>query len=153
VHRRRSAEPVGGLLGIGSGVAGAWRSGAARNVFAWGLLTNAAFAIGVTISILLGWPIVGVVVATLLGRSHDWRQDPEQRSRYALASWLWVGAFVARLAVQVPLYLNAEAGWLGAARLVMGLPLWALVLWVTWVLVNPRGVPGDRRGRPDRPTS
>lgn len=153
VQRTPVTQAVGGLLGIGIGAVWAWRSGAAENFFAWGLLTNAAFAVGVTISILLGWPIVGVVVATLLGRSHDWRQDPEQRSRYALASWLWVGAFVARLAVQVPLYLNAEAGWLGAARLVMGLPLWALVLWVTWVLVNPRGAPADRRGRPDRPTS
>lgn len=138
VQRTPVTQAIGGLLGIGIGAIWAWRSGEAENFFAWGLLTNAGFAIGVTISILVGWPIVGIVVSTLMGRSHDWRTDPEQRRRYALASWLWVGAFLLRLAVQVPLYLNAEAGWLGAARLVMGLPLWALVLWVTWVLVNPR---------------
>lgn len=145
VQRTPVTQAVGGLLGIGIGAIWAWRSGAAENFFAWGLITNAAFAIGVKISILAGWPIVGVVVATLFGRGHDWRADPEQRRRYTIASWLWVGAFVLRLAVQVPLYLNAEAGWLGAARLVMGLPLWALVLWVTWVLVNPRS---PRESRP-----
>lgn len=141
VQRTPVTQAVGGLLGIGIGAVWAWRSGAAENFFAWGLLTNAAFAVGVTISILVGWPVVGVIVATLFGRSHDWREDAERRKRYALASWLWVGVFVLRLAVQLPLYLNAEAGWLGAARLVMGLPLWALVLWVTWVLVNPRAAP------------
>ena len=113
-------QAVGGLLGIGIGAIWAWRSGAAENFFAWGLLTNAAFAVGVTISILAGWPVVGVIVATLFGRGHDWRDDPQQRRRYTIASWLWVAVFALRLAVQVPLYLNAEAGWLGAARLVMG---------------------------------
>lgn len=146
VQRTPVTQAVGGLLGIGIGAIWAWRSGAAENFFAWGLLTNAAFAVGVTISILVGWPIVGVIVATLFGRSHDWRSDPERRNRYALASWLWVGAFLLRLAVQVPLYLTAEVGWLGTARLVMGLPLWALVLWVTWVLVNPRA---EQRAHPD----
>lgn len=162
VQRTPVTQAVGGLLGIGIGAVWAWRSGAAENFFAWGLLTNAAFAVGVTISILAGWPVVGVIVATLFGRGHEWRADPEQRRRYTLASWLWVAAFTLRLAVQVPLYLNAEAGWLGAARLVMGLPLWALVLWVTWVMVNPRtdrdpeslpAAPEARPGPQDPPTS
>ena len=56
--------------------------------------------------------------------------------RYDAATWLWVGLFGARLAVQVPLYLDGSVGWLGTARLVMGIPLWALVLWLTWVLVR-----------------
>ncbi len=138
VQRTPVTQAVGGLLGIAIGAIWAWRSGEASNFFAWGLITNAAFAVGVTISILARWPVVGVVVATLLGTGHGWRADPEQRRRYTWASWMWVGVFVLRLAVQLPLYLSAEAAWLGTARLVMGLPLWALVLWLTWILVNPR---------------
>ena len=57
--------------------------------------------------------------------------------RYMLATALWCGAFLLRLAVQVPLWLADEVPWLGTARLVMGLPLWALVLWVTWLLIRP----------------
>ncbi|MEK8228829.1 DUF3159 domain-containing protein [Oerskovia sp. M15] len=56
--------------------------------------------------------------------------------RYALATWLWVGMFALRLAVQVPLFYSAEVAWLGTARLVMGIPLWALTLWATWLLVR-----------------
>ncbi len=55
------------------------------------------------------------------------------------ATWLWVAMFGLRLAVQVPLYLGASVGWLGTARLVMGVPLWALTLWVTWLLVRTPG--------------
>lgn len=56
--------------------------------------------------------------------------------RYQAATWLWVGMFVLRLAVQVPLYVTGTVGWLGTARLVMGIPLFALTLWVTWLLVR-----------------
>ena len=56
--------------------------------------------------------------------------------RYTAATWLWIGLFAVRLAVQVPLYLDGDVGWLGTARLVMGIPLWALVLWLTWILVR-----------------
>ena len=138
VQRTPITQAVGGLLGIGIGAVWAWRSGEAQNFFAWGLITNAVFAVGVTISILVRWPVVGVIMATLFGKPHTWRQDPALLRRYALASWLWVGAFLLRLAVQVPLYVGGDTSWLGAARLLMGLPLWALVLWVTWVMVNPR---------------
>jgi hypothetical protein len=67
-----------------------------------------------------------------------WREDRELVRRYALATWVWVAMFGLRLAVQVPLYLDHSVGWLGTARLVMGLPLWGLTLWVTWVLIPHR---------------
>ncbi|GAA4832466.1 DUF3159 domain-containing protein [Luteimicrobium xylanilyticum] len=67
-----------------------------------------------------------------------WRADRELVRRYAWATWVWVAMFGLRLAVQVPLYLDHSVGWLGTARLVMGLPLWGLTLWVTWILIPHR---------------
>lgn len=64
------------------------------------------------------------------------------------ATWLWIALFVARLAVQVPLYLDASTAWLGTARLVMGVPLWALALWITWLLVRERPAPAAPPGQP-----
>ncbi|QOR72706.1 DUF3159 domain-containing protein [Ruania alkalisoli] len=139
IGRTPVTQAVGGLAGVAIGAVWAWRSGEASDFFAWGLLVNAGFAVGVLASILLRWPVVGVLVALLTGQDQRWRTDHTLRRRYTRASWLWFGAFAARLAVQVPLYLQAEAGWLGTARLVMGLPLWALVLWITWLWVRPRG--------------
>ncbi len=65
-----------------------------------------------------------------------WRTDRLVMRRYTVATWLWVAMFALRLAVQVPLFLGGEVGWLGTARIVMGIPLWALVLWLTWAMVR-----------------
>lgn len=139
VARTPVTQALGGLVGVLVGVVWAWRSGEAEDYFALGLWTNAAYAAGLLISVLARWPVVGVVVALLRNEGFTWRTGPALRGtyrRYRLATWLWVALFVARLAVQLPLYLQAEVAWLGTARLVMGVPLWALTLWATWVLVR-----------------
>ncbi|SEE03805.1 DUF3159 domain-containing protein [Ruania alba] len=151
IGRTPLTQAISGLVGVAIGAVWAWRSGEASDFFAWGLIVNIAFAVGVLISILVRWPVVGVLVATLTGQDTSWRTDRTLRRRYAAASWLWFGAFAARLAVQGPLYLNAAAGWLGTARLVMGVPMWALVLWITWLWVRPRGDAAESPDPPDRP--
>lgn len=139
VARTPLTQAAGGLVGVLVCVVWAWRTGEAQDYFAFGLWTNGAYAVVLTVALLVGWPLVGVVVSLLKGQDFSWRTDPAQRTRlvrYRLATALWIGMFVLRLAVQVPLFLQAEVAWLGTARLVMGLPLWGLTLWATWVLVR-----------------
>lgn len=150
VRRSPVTYALGGVLGVVIGAVWAWRSGEAGNYYVWGLITNAAFALATGVTLLLRRPLVGIVVSALgidpaldkpgtgeRALDLSWRHDPVRLRRYTLATVLWCGAFLLRLAVQVPLYLSTEVGWLGTARLVMGLPLWALVLWITWLLVRP----------------
>lgn len=141
ITRSPITQAVSGLLGVAIGAVWAWRTGEAADYYRWGLYVNLAWSVGVLVSIVARWPVVGVVVSLLFNRGFGWREDPVLRRRYALASWLWVAAFALRLAVQVPLYLDAQVGWLGTARLVMGLPMWALVLWITWLMVRRREAP------------
>ncbi|MEB4616175.1 DUF3159 domain-containing protein, partial [Leucobacter sp. M11] len=54
---------------------------------------------------------------------------------------VWVGLFAARLAVQVPLYLANNADLLGLARIVMGMPLFALVVLFTWLTLRRFAAP------------
>ncbi|MEN5072445.1 DUF3159 domain-containing protein [Isoptericola cucumis] len=75
-----------------------------------------------------------------------WRRDPDLVRRYTLATWFWAGLFAIRLAVKVPLYFAGDIGWLGTAHLVLGVPLWGLVLWLTWAVVR-----GAHDGAPARP--
>lgn len=158
-QRSPLTQALSGVLGVGIGVLWAWRSGRAEDYFAWGLLTNVAYLLAFVVSVLVRWPLVGVVVG--LFRSDGpmssqgswagavaWRADPELRRRYALATWLWAGMFALRLVVQVPLYLAGEVAWLGTAKLVMGVPLTALVLWLSWILVR-----GSTAARPAPPPS
>lgn len=152
VQRTPLTQALGGLLGVAVGVFWAWRSGDASDYFVVGLWTNAAYLAVLLVLTLLRWPVVGLVVEGLRAGfgspttgaddkpapvwSTAWRRDVSLMRRYMLATWLWVGLFAVRLAVQGPLYLTDQVGWLGTARLVMGIPLWALVLWGTWVLVR-----------------
>jgi hypothetical protein len=47
--------------------------------------------------------------------------------------------FVLRLLVQLPLYAADAVTALGAARLAMGVPLFGLTVWLSWLVL--RGVP------------
>ena len=49
---------------------------------------------------------------------------------------MWAGLFLLRLAVQVPLYFAGAVVALGVARTAMGLPLFALGIWLTWLMVR-----------------
>lgn len=152
ISRTPLTQALGGVIGVAIGAVWAWRSGQAQDYFVFGLWTNAAYALALLVSILLRYPAVGIIVALLRGEGMAWRNEEPPRHwlrRYTMATWLWFALFALRLAVQVPLYLQAAqdwsaTAWLGTARLVMGVPLWALALWLTWVLVRrpPRPAPG-----------
>jgi len=71
----------------------------------------------------------------------EWRKDPRAIRRYSLASWIWVGLFSLRLAVQLPLYLADSLTALGVARIAMGLPLFAVGIWLSWLILRPREAP------------
>lgn len=151
VQRTPLTQALSGVLGVGIGVVWAWRTGDASDYFAWGLWVNAAWALGTLVSVVVGWPVVGVVVSLVRGQDMSWRTGDDARhlrTRYVWATWLWFAMFVARLAVQLPLFLRGDdaVGWLGTARLAMGVPLFALVLWVTWLLVGPRAGRAALRG-------
>ena len=57
--------------------------------------------------------------------------------RYRLGTWILAAMFATRRAVETPLYLAGATGPLGAARLALGVPLFALTLWLIWLLVGP----------------
>ena len=71
----------------------------------------------------------------------DWRKDPEQVREYSRASWIWVALFSLRLAVQLPLYLASALTALGVARIAMGIPLFAVGIWLSWLVLRPREAP------------
>ena len=126
---------LSGLFGIAIAWFFATRTGKAENFYLPGLLFNMAYASAFLISIAVRWPLVGILAAHLQG-DRQWREDTERMTSYTRASWLWVSIFLARLAVQLPLYLAGAVVALGIARTAMGIPLFALGLWLTYLLVR-----------------
>jgi hypothetical protein len=81
-------------------------------------------------------PLVGYIVGQLDGEGTGWRDEPARMRAFTRASLLWSALFGLRLAVQLPLYLAGAVVALGVARTAMGIPLFALGLWLTYRLVR-----------------
>ncbi|WP_168915691.1 DUF3159 domain-containing protein [Microcella flavibacter] len=135
VTRTPILPAVVGLIGIAISAGLALATGRAEENFLLGLIINAVWLTALLVSLAVRRPLIGVITALLTGDA-GWRQDPAKRSVLTVTTWLWVGMFSLRLGVQVPLYFGEQAGALAATRLLMGVPLYAAVLWVTWLMVR-----------------
>lgn len=127
---------LSGLVGVAFAAFIASRSGRAEDFFLPGLLLNGAYATAFLASLAVRRPLVGVIVGQIDGEGKAWRADPVRVRAFQRATWLWAGLFLARLAVQLPLYLAGAVVVLGVARTAMGIPLFALALWLTYRLVR-----------------
>lgn len=137
ITRRSASSALVGALAVGFAAWLALREGGqAVDYFIPGFITNAVYAIALLVSILVRWPLIGVLVELLRGQGTLWRKDRKIVTVYSLVTGLWVGFFSLRLAVQVPLYVSGSAELLAAARVAMGPPLYAGVILVTWLILR-----------------
>lgn len=140
IGRSSIQQSLTGVLGVAIGVAWALATGRAENFYAWGLLTSGVFLLGILLSLVLRAPLVALIFGLLRGYEVNWHRDPAQRPlarRCWGLTWLWVAMFALRLAIQLPLWAMGAVAQLGIAKLILGLPLFALVSWVTWIGLRP----------------
>ena len=137
ITRKSASSALIGAIAVGFAAWLALREGGeAVDYFVPGFITNAVYGSVLLISILVRWPIIGVLVEILRGNGSNWRKDRKKLTVYSLVTAMWVGFFSLRLAVQVPLYLAGSAELLATARVAMGPPLYALVILVTWLILR-----------------
>ncbi|NBY51610.1 MAG: DUF3159 domain-containing protein [Actinobacteria bacterium] len=135
-RRETIQHAISGVIGV---AICAWlsnRTGKAEDFYLPGLWTNAIYSVVYLVSIIVRWPIIGVIIGPLLEENLRWRKDPIRTKVYVKATWLWVGMFAVRLLVQYPLYVSGNVNVLGTARLVMGYPLFIATAWATWIVIK-----------------
>jgi hypothetical protein len=132
---------LAGFAGVAVAAFIASRTGRAEDFFLPGLLLNVLYGGAYLISILVRWPLLGVILGpTIGGEGMAWRKDPQALRVYSQASWVWVGVFAARLCVQLPFYLAGSLVALGIAKTAMGLPVFALGLWLSYLILKRGGL-------------
>jgi hypothetical protein len=139
---KRARSVVFGLLGVTVAAIVALSTGRAVDFFLVQIVTNAASALAWAVSIVVRWPLLGIVVGTLLGQRTRWRHDPDLLRGYQRASWVWVAQYVVRLAVFLPLYAADAVLALGVARTVLTWPLVGLCVFLSWPLIRSALPPG-----------
>jgi hypothetical protein len=143
IARKQALQPaVSGLLGVGVAAFIAYRTGEARGFYLPGLIFSAACGLAFLVSMVVRWPLAGVVWHAVNGDGQSWRADPRLLRAYTFATALWTLVFASRVVVQGWLYNADEETWLGIARLAMGYPLVGLALLGTiWAVRRARRAP------------
>ncbi|MDC4233190.1 DUF3159 domain-containing protein [Actinomyces sp. B33] len=150
VQRQPLTQALSGLVGVGIGVAWAALSGRGENYFTWGLITATAFLAAILVSVLVGRSAASIGVGLAWELPDGWRSDPRMRPlvrRCTQVSLLWAAMFAIRLGIQLPLWWAGMVAELGIAKLVLGLPLFALACWATWAGLRPFAPAAGRPGR------
>ncbi|MGC4174124.1 DUF3159 domain-containing protein [Demequina sp.] len=151
IQRAPLTQALSGVVGVAIGAIWAWRTGNATSFYGWGLITNALYLVGLLISMAVRWPVAGIVMGLVHGTGSAWRSQPGAMRRAQLGTAVLAIMFGLRLLVQVPLYLADQAAVLGTVKLVMGTPLFALTLWVTWLIVRNVGRKPEPQDPPQQP--
>ncbi len=115
--------------------------GSTEEFFLPGLLTNLAYLAVLLISVVVRWPIVGLLFGLIFQHGTSWRKHRKERSPYTAATLALSAVFAVRLVFEVPLFLAGALEALAVVKLILGLPLYALGLWTAWLLAR-KGIPG-----------
>jgi hypothetical protein len=146
VRGERARAVVVSLAAVVAAALVALHTGRAEDFFLVQLLSNMASALAWTASILIRWPLLGVVVGLVLGQRARWRRDPALLRAYSRASWVWVlGQYTLRVLVYGALWWSGQVVALGVARTLLSWPLVAATVAISgWVLY--RSLPSDHPG-------
>jgi len=135
VQRSTVKFVLNSLFGITIAAIFALRSGRAEAAFLPGIIYNAIYAVILAGSALIRWPLVGFMIGGVTGDLTGWHEDRRLVSLCSKLTWLLALPCLLRVIVQYPLYVSHHAGWLGAAKLVMGWPLQiAALAAMVWLL-------------------
>lgn len=138
VVRKEPLQPaISGFFGVGIAAFIAYRTGSAKGFFLFGIWASLVYGSVFLVSMLVRYPLVGVIWSFLNGHGMAWRRDRKAMFAYQVATLTWVAVFAARFIVQRWLYDEDQTGWLAFARLSMGYPLTILALAVTvWAVTR-----------------
>jgi energy-converting hydrogenase Eha subunit E len=170
VHRSTVQFVMNSLVGIGIGAFFAWRSARAGGdadaqalaYFLPGMIYNGGYAVLMTLSNLVSWPVVGFMVGSVAGDPTEWHRDPQVVRLCRNLTWMLAAPCVLRLVVQLPIYLAGrtadDAGpmvaALGVSKIAMGWPLQILGLaGMAWLLGRNHTPVGSGSGAGYSPAS
>ncbi len=137
IYKKPISQIFFGIIGVVICSWWVYQTGRAENFFVLGLITNAVYLFVMLVSILVRIPLIGLLVELISSSPLLWRKNPRKYSVYRNVTWVWVGMFALRLGVKLPLYLSENVAWLATAHIILSVPLYVLVVYISWVMIKP----------------
>jgi hypothetical protein len=127
-------------------------TGHAKTYFLPGILTTAAGAVVVALSIVVRRPVIGYVAAALDSAYLHWRTHPGQRRAATFATVIWAAVLTARAGVQGYLYTHNHDDLIAPVRLFMSTPLSILAVAASFYLLEAEREDEQREGPAAQPS-
>jgi hypothetical protein len=139
--RSSTTQAVAGLIAVGASAILALITGRGSDFFLLGILLNAGYGAVLLVSMIVRWPLIGLAAGYLMNDGIAWKHDrPKYRSMWFL-TLLWVLLFAIRLAVELPLFIANDVAALAFTKLILGVPLYAPLVLVSWLIVRSAFAP------------
>jgi hypothetical protein len=130
-------QPAVGLIVVGVSALLAGGTGNAADFYLTSVLWQVVGGVLFLVSILVRWPVIGLVLGTVRGERVDWRRDRRERRRYYVCTAVFLAKFAIAAAVLVPLYLAEAVVPLGiAATLLGGAPALGVCVYLCWRILR-----------------
>jgi len=127
IRGERWTSAAAGLVGVAVAATIVALTGSAKNYFLLGIWAYFAGFVIAVVSVLIRWPVSGVIWNFLLAGKYRWRSDRSVMRAHILATLAAAAVLGCRFVIQQRLYLADSTSGLGIARIAMGTPLSALV--------------------------
>ena len=154
IFRRAAPWPaVAGVFITAIEASVACLAGSVRGFFLLRIWGSLFFASVFLLSVLIRWPLVGVVWSKLTSAGLRWRSDRSASLYYSIATLSWVVVFATRFVVLHRLYESNAVGWLAFTQAVLGRPLAAVAVLINiWAIrrIGRRKKEEARRKKEDR---
>ncbi|MFC0106007.1 DUF3159 domain-containing protein [Kibdelosporangium aridum] len=136
---RKFWQPMVGLAVVGVSALLAGSTGHAVDFYLTTILMQAGGAVVFLASMLVRWPVIGLVMGAVRGERAAWRRDRERRRRYQMCTAMFLAKFAIATAVLVPLYMAGQLIPLGiAATLLGGAPAAGVCIYLCWRVLRTR---------------
>jgi hypothetical protein len=137
-------QPAIGLIVVGVSALLAGSTGHAVDFYLTAVLLQAGGGVVFLLSMLVRWPVIGLVMGTVRGEGLAWRRDRRQRRRYYVCTAVFLAKFTIATAVLVPLYLAGTVIPLGiAATLLGGAPAAGVCVYLCWRILRKDPAPHE----------
>lgn len=155
VKKEQLKSAIFGLILACIYLCAAWFSHSAKNYYLPAFILDFGAVIVLLLSNIVRIPLMGAFVeifhTPLKGGFKnwltEWKSDTLLYKAYRQTTYLWMTLFTFRLIVEVPFYFANNVNVLGILHLALGVPLYALVAWLSWVFISPEIKRVDRERR------
>jgi hypothetical protein len=133
---RKYWQAAAGLVVVAVSACLAGSTGQAVAFYLTNVLSTAVAGAVFLVSMVVGWPAIGLVVGAARGERFGWRRDRARRRRYQACTAVFLAKFGIATALMVPLYLAGHVAALGIASTLLGTPAMGVCAYLCWRILR-----------------